>query len=44
MNMKGTVKGRKLAYLGDGNNMVNALLHTCAKVGMDITVACPVGL
>jgi len=40
---KGTVKGLKLAYLGDGNNMVNALLHTCAKVGMDITVACPVG-
>ncbi len=38
---KGTVKGRKLAYIGDGNNMVNALLHTCAKVGMDIAVATP---
>jgi ornithine carbamoyltransferase len=40
---KGEVKGRKLGYLGDGNNMANALLHTCAKVGMNITVACPEG-
>lgn len=40
---KESVKGRKLAYLGDGNNVVNSLLHTCAKVGMDITVACPPG-
>jgi len=40
---QGMVKGRKLAYVGDGNNMVNALLHTCAKVGMDIAVATPPG-
>ncbi|MDR3592160.1 MAG: ornithine carbamoyltransferase [Negativicutes bacterium] len=40
---KGDVKGRKLAYIGDGNNMANALLHGCAKLGMDITVACPAG-
>jgi ornithine carbamoyltransferase len=39
----GVVKGRKLAYIGDGNNMVNALLHTCAKVGMDISAATPPG-
>jgi ornithine carbamoyltransferase len=38
---KGSVKGRKLAYIGDGNNMANALLHACAKVGMDIAVATP---
>jgi ornithine carbamoyltransferase len=40
---KGDLKGRKLAYVGDGNNMANALLHACAKVGMDITVATPPG-
>lgn len=40
---KGMVKGLKLAYIGDGNNMVNALMHTCAKVGMDIAVATPPG-
>ncbi|MBP2655376.1 MAG: argF [Firmicutes bacterium] len=40
---KGELKGRKLAYIGDGNNMVNALLQVCAKVGMDIAVATPQG-
>ncbi|QDR78861.1 ornithine carbamoyltransferase [Sporomusa termitida] len=38
---KGELKGRKLCYIGDGNNMVNSLLHICAKVGMDISVATP---
>lgn len=38
---KGTLKGIKLAYLGDGNNMANSLLYGCTKVGMDISVATP---
>ncbi len=41
MEYKGDLKGRKLCYIGDGNNMVNSLLHVCAKVGMDISVATP---
>jgi ornithine carbamoyltransferase len=40
---KGTLKGLKLAYLGDGNNIAHSLLHGCAKVGMDISVASPEG-
>jgi ornithine carbamoyltransferase len=40
---KGPLKGLKLAYIGDGNNVANSLLHGCAKVGMDISVASPVG-
>ena len=40
---KGRLEGLKLAYLGDGNNMANSLLHGCAKVGMDIAVAAPAG-
>lgn len=40
---KGELKGLKLAYLGDGNNVANSLLHGCAKVGMDISVASPKG-
>lgn len=43
MECKGMLKGLKMAYIGDGNNMVNALLHACAKVGMDIAVATPAG-
>lgn len=40
---KGDLKGLKLAYIGDGNNMAHSLLHGCAKVGMDISVATPKG-
>lgn len=41
LEYKSELKGRKMAYIGDGNNMVNALLHACAKTGMDIAVATP---
>ncbi|MCR4436814.1 MAG: ornithine carbamoyltransferase [Clostridiales bacterium] len=40
---KGALKGLKLAYVGDGNNVANSLLHGCAKTGMDIAVASPRG-
>lgn len=33
----------KLAYIGDGNNVANSLLIICAKLGLNITVACPKG-
>ncbi|MBF0122006.1 MAG: ornithine carbamoyltransferase [Candidatus Omnitrophica bacterium] len=37
------LKGLKMAYVGDGNNMVNSLLLACAKVGAHISVATPKG-
>jgi len=40
---KGSLKGLKLAYVGDGNNVANSLLHGCSKVGMNIAVAVPKG-
>lgn len=40
---KGTLKGLKLAYVGDGNNVAHSLLLGCAKTGMNISVACPEG-
>lgn len=40
---KGSLKGLKLAYLGDGNNVAHSLLHACAAAGMDIAVASPGG-
>jgi len=39
----GALQGRKLVYVGDGNNVANSLLFTCAKLGMDVTVASPAG-
>ena len=38
---KGKLKGLKLTYIGDGNNMAHSLLHGCSKVGMNISVASP---
>lgn len=35
--------GRKIAYVGDGNNMAHSLLHGAPKAGMDIAVATPEG-
>ncbi|RJS49943.1 MAG: ornithine carbamoyltransferase [Methanobacterium sp.] len=39
---KGNFKG-KLVFAGDGNNVCNSLLLISAILGMDMTVACPVG-
>jgi ornithine carbamoyltransferase len=40
---KGKVKGLKLVYVGDGNNVCNSLLLGGALEGMSVAVACPVG-
>jgi len=37
----GKLKGVKVAYVGDGNNVCNSLLIACTKVGINISVACP---
>jgi ornithine carbamoyltransferase len=39
----GDLRGRKIAYVGDGNNMAHSLLFGAAKAGMDIAVASPAG-
>lgn len=43
MEHKEVLKGRKLVYVGDGNNMTNSLMVACAKVGMNMVCACPKG-
>ena len=40
---KGELKGLKVAYVGDGNNVAHSLVIACAHVGMDVAVATPVG-
>jgi ornithine carbamoyltransferase len=40
---KGHLKGLKLAYIGDGNNMSHSLMLGCAKLGMDVSIASPQG-
>lgn len=43
LERKGNLKGLKLAYVGDGNNVCNSLLLGTAIVGMHMTAACPPG-
>lgn len=38
---KGLLKGLKVAFIGDGNNMANSLIVGCLKVGMSFSIACP---
>lgn len=35
------LKGLKMAYVGDGNNMTNSFLYGCAKAGMTFVAATP---
>jgi len=40
---KGALKGLKLTYVGDGNNMANTYLLAGALTGMDVVIATPAG-
>src|SRR5688572_11272994 len=40
---KKKLKGLSLAWIGDGNNVCNDLLFGCAKMGINMTAACPKG-
>ncbi len=37
------VRGRKAAFIGDGNNMAVSLMQICAKLGVDFAIASPDG-
>ncbi len=40
---KGRFRGRRLAWVGDGNNVLHSLLIGAAAVGLDLSVATPAG-
>jgi ornithine carbamoyltransferase len=40
---KGELKGLKLCFVGDGNNVAHSLMFTGARLGTSVTVACPKG-
>jgi ornithine carbamoyltransferase len=37
----GHLKGLKVSYVGDGNNVAVSLMHVCAKLGANFTIASP---
>ena len=39
----GALKGLRVSFLGDGNNVAVSLMHICAKLGADFVIASPEG-
>jgi ornithine carbamoyltransferase len=39
----GSLKGRRLAWVGDGNNVARSLTLAAAMTGVDVALACPPG-
>ena len=38
---KKVIEGKKLCYIGDGNNMANSLIVGGIKMGMSVSIGCP---
>jgi ornithine carbamoyltransferase len=43
LEKKGDLKGLRLAYVGDGNNVARSLMLAAVAVGMDFSIASPAG-
>ena len=43
LEVKGSLSGVTIAYIGDGNNVCHSLLLACALTGVNINAACPAG-
>ena len=41
---QGSIKGKKVVWLGDGNNVAASMIHAAGQFGFDITVSAPVTL
>ncbi len=38
---KGKISGRKIAYIGDGNNMATSWIHAAVQFDFELRIACP---
>jgi len=43
MEHYGSVKGLKMAWVGDGNNIIHSLMMTAPRLGVDLRIATPKG-
>jgi len=43
MEIFGDLAGRKVAFIGDGNNVARSLAMLCVKLGINFVLACPKG-
>jgi ornithine carbamoyltransferase len=40
---RGSTRGIKAVYIGDGNNVANSWINAALRLSFDLTLACPVG-
>ncbi len=38
---KGNIKGKKIAWVGDGNNVLKSWIHAAEKFGFEMHISCP---
>jgi ornithine carbamoyltransferase len=43
LEVKGKLRGVKIAYIGDGNNVAHSLIYGAVRFGAHLTIACPGG-
>lgn len=43
LEVKGKIEGLKVCYVGDGNNVAHSLMFAGARLGANVTIACPKG-
>jgi ornithine carbamoyltransferase len=39
----GTYEGKRIAWIGDGNNMANSWINAAYRLGFELRLACPAG-
>jgi ornithine carbamoyltransferase len=39
----GTIEGKRVAWIGDGNNMANSWINAAYRLGFELVLACPAG-
>ncbi len=40
---RGDIRGRRVAWIGDGNNMCHSYINAARQFGFELTIACPEG-
>lgn len=43
LEQRGEIRGRTVAWIGDGNNMCNSYIHAARQFGFHLRIACPKG-
>jgi ornithine carbamoyltransferase len=38
---RGPIRGRRIAWIGDGNNMATSWIHAAVRFGFELAIACP---